>query len=78
MERIELETSIPIGEVMVTDVVVAQEDANLLEAARHMLKQKHGCLPIFNGDQLVGILTEADFVKLAIHLMEKMVEYQNV
>ncbi|MEN8217586.1 MAG: CBS domain-containing protein [Pseudomonadota bacterium] len=70
VERDELETGIPISGVMVTDVVVAQEEATLLEAAQFMLKQKHGCLPIFSGEQLVGILTEGDFVKLAIHLME--------
>jgi CBS domain-containing protein len=41
-----------------------------------MLEQKHGCLPILRGHKLVGILTEADFVKLALHLMEKMAEYE--
>ncbi|KHD08317.1 hypothetical protein PN36_07080 [Candidatus Thiomargarita nelsonii] len=69
-EREELDASIPISEVMVSDVVVAQTEATLLEAAQSMLKQKHGCLPIFSGSQLVGILTEGDFVKLAIYLME--------
>jgi CBS domain-containing protein len=75
-ERDELEAGIPIGEVMVTDIVVAEEDTNLLEAARFMLEQKHGCLPVLRGRQLVGILTEADFVKLALYLMEKMAEYE--
>jgi CBS domain-containing protein len=71
-ERDELESSIPISEIMITDVLVAQEDTPLLEAARSMLKQKQGCLPVFRGHQLLGILTEADFVKLALHLMENM------
>ncbi len=71
-ERDELEAGIPIAEVMVTDVVVAEEEANLLEAAQFMLEQKQGCLPIFRDNQLVGILTETDFVKLAIYLMKKM------
>ncbi len=73
-ERHELESSIPISEVMITEIAVAQEDTALLEAARFLLKQKHGCLPIFRDSQLVGILTEADFVKLAIYLMEKTAE----
>jgi len=29
-----------------------------------MFKQKIGCLPVVDGTKLVGILTEADFVKL--------------
>jgi CBS domain-containing protein len=75
-ERDEIESSIVLGEVMIRDVVVANEETNLLEAAQFILEQKHGCLPIFRGTQLMGILTEADFVKLAIHLMEKTAEYQ--
>lgn len=70
IERDELEDGIPIAEVMITDVVVAQEDASLLDAAQHLLDQKHGCLPIFRGDKLVGILTESDFVRLAVHMMK--------
>jgi len=30
-----------------------------------MLERKIGCLPVLEGKKLVGILTEADFVKLA-------------
>lgn len=73
-ERDELENGIPIGEIMQTDVVIAQEDSNLIDAARFMLEQKHGCLPIFRTNQLVGVLTESDFVKLSLRLMEKMAE----
>ncbi len=71
-ERAEIESSIPLAEVMITDVVVAEEDTNLLEAARFLLEQKHGCLPIFNQGELTGMLTDTDFVRLAVYLMEKM------
>jgi CBS domain-containing membrane protein len=74
-ERDELESGIPISEIMITDVIIAQEETLLLEAARSMLKQKQGCLPVFRGHQLLGILTEADFVKLALYLMENLPEY---
>jgi CBS domain-containing membrane protein len=76
-ERYELESNIPISEIMITKVVVAEEDTSLLEAARFMLKQKQGCLPIFRDSKLVGILTEADFVKLALQLMEQSAEYED-
>lgn len=71
-ERAEIESNIPLSEVMIKDVVVAEEQTNLLEAARFLLEQKHGCLPIFHQGELSGILTESDFVKLAVYLMEKM------
>jgi CBS domain-containing protein len=77
-ERDEIESSILLSDVMIRDVVVANEETNLLEAAQFLLDQKHGCLPVFHGTQLIGILTEADFVKLAIHLMKKTAEYQTV
>lgn len=72
-ERDELETGIPLSEVVTQEVVAAEENTSLLEAARFMLNTKHGCLPVIDRQtRLKGILTEADFVRLAIHLLEKM------
>ncbi len=34
------------------------------EAARVMVENKIGCLPVLDGDKLVGIVTESDFVIL--------------
>ena len=72
VERDELESKIPISEVMITEIVVAEEETDLVDAARFILEQKHGCLPVLRGPRLIGILTEADFVRLSIYLMEKM------
>ncbi|MEZ5672557.1 MAG: CBS domain-containing protein [Thiotrichaceae bacterium] len=73
--RDELEEGIPISEVMITDLMVGYLTTHLREAARFMLEQKHGCLPILSSDQkLAGILTEADFVRLTLYLMEKLGE----
>ena len=75
--RDELEATIPIGKIMVTDIVIAYESTSLLEAAKFLLQRDYGCLPIFKDKQLTGILTETDFVKLAVHLMEKTANYEN-
>jgi CBS domain-containing membrane protein len=75
-EREELESGILINQIMTHNVVIAEEDTNLLNATQFMLSQKQGCLPVLRGEQLVGILTETDFVKLAHHLMKKMAEYE--
>jgi CBS domain-containing membrane protein len=71
-ELAELESSIPLRGVMTTNLVVAEEGTSLLEAARHLLHHKHGCLPVVSHGQLRGIITEADFVELAISLLEQL------
>ena len=54
-----------VKEVMTTEVVTTHPDTALGEAARIMIAGKIGCLPVVEGDRLVGILTESDFVTLA-------------
>lgn len=56
--------TIPVKEVMTNDPVTTTADTPLREAAGAMLAGKIGCLPVVDGDELVGILTEADFVSL--------------
>ena len=36
-----------------------------LDAARILEKHKYGCLPVVSSGKLVGILTEADFLRFA-------------
>ncbi|WP_029894878.1 CBS domain-containing protein [Desulfohalovibrio reitneri] len=68
----ELDTGIPVREAMRTRVAVATPETPVREAALAMLKNKFGCLPVLDGDRLVGILTEADFVKLTISLTDEI------
>lgn len=58
---------IQIGEVMVDELEVTTPDTDLREAARIMLARKYGCLPVVEGSQLVGILTESDFMKVVLY-----------
>ena len=68
-ERNEIEAGIPIKSVMSTDLVVAEQETPLEEIAQHLLNEGHGCLPVVGDDGIQGIVTEADFVKLAITLL---------
>jgi len=52
-----------VGEIMVTEPETVEPDARLRDAAEIMLEDKIGCLPVVEGTRLVGILTEADFVR---------------
>jgi CBS domain-containing protein len=55
-----------VKDVMTTDPVTIGPDAPVAEAARLMLDRKIGCLPVLEDGKLVGILTESDFVRLAL------------
>ena len=66
----EIESGIPIREIMQTDVVTVSAELSLKEAARLLLEEKYGCLPVVCEEKLCGIITEADFLRLTIDLME--------
>ncbi len=51
-----------VREVMTPDPITTTPDTALHEAAVVMLRRKIGCLPVVEGERLVGIITEADFV----------------
>lgn len=55
-----------VKEAMRTDVVTTTPETPLSDAARLMLERKIGCLVVVDGRKLAGILTESDFVKLAL------------
>ena len=63
-ERV-LEDSL-VKEAMKTEVVSTTPETLLRDAASVMLERKSGCLVVLTAGKIVGILTEADFVRLAI------------
>jgi acetoin utilization protein AcuB len=48
---------------MSTPPITISPDATVEEAARVMSGRKIGCLPVLEGDQLLGILTETDVLR---------------
>lgn len=63
---------IPIGDFMTRDVTTVDPRANLRQAAIYLQKHGYGCLPVEQNDKLVGIITDSDFVGIAINLLEQM------
>ncbi|ART78739.1 CBS domain-containing protein [Oceanisphaera avium] len=59
-----------LSEVMITEVVTVSPKAGIREAALYLQKHKYGCLPVVDKGKLVGIVTDSDFVTVAIHLLE--------
>ena len=66
------EADVSISSVMVTKVSTVDESASLRGAAMRMEQHKIGCLPVVRGECLVGIITDSDFVGIAVNLMEQM------
>jgi CBS domain-containing protein len=48
---------------MIRDVETIDIDTDIRDAAATMLENKFGCLPVMEGGELSGILTESDFVE---------------
>jgi acetoin utilization protein AcuB len=61
--------TVPVCEVMVTDVRTVSPYTTVEEAARLMIEHKIGCLPVTEGDRLVGIITETDILGVLVDVM---------
>lgn len=54
---------IRVEEVMTSEVETAEPGQWLHEVAMVMFENKYGCVPVVEGSRVVGIITEADFVR---------------
>ncbi len=64
--QIDVDDDRPISELMNREVDTVRPECCAAEAARHMLRTKRSCLPVVDETgTLVGILTEADYMRLS-------------
>ena len=62
--------TVPVVEAMHRDVVTVSPILAVSKAARILLENKYGCLPVVDDEQrLQGIVTEADFLRLTVQLL---------
>jgi CBS domain-containing protein len=62
-----------VSEVMTKEPTIVLPGVGLAHAARLMLERKFGCLPVCEDDgTLVGIVTEADFVRFAADVVRDL------
>jgi len=59
-------------DVMVTEIATIDEHASLRQAALFLEKHNIGCLPVVTDGKLRGIITDTDFVGVAINLLEQI------
>ena len=69
---------INIKDVMVTDVATVDERASMRQAALFLENHHIGCLPVLTDGKLHGIITDTDFVSVAINLLEQLEDTEPV
>lgn len=66
--------SMPVGEVMEKHPITVTPETTTLDAIRKMRSHRVSALPVVKGGQLVGLVTEIDFMPMAYHLLEERLE----
>jgi CBS domain-containing protein len=61
---------IRVREVMTKKVVTIAPGATIRDATALMLKKRIGCLPVLDGDALVGLLSETDCLRYLARVLE--------
>jgi acetoin utilization protein AcuB len=58
-----------VGDVMTAHAIISTtEDTPIEDAARLLYEHKIGCVPVMDGERLVGILTETDVMRAFVEL----------
>lgn len=58
-----------VSELMSEDLTTVAPDAPVEDAASLLVVKKIGCLPVLEGDRLVGIVTETDLLAVLVELL---------
>jgi len=67
----EVRSDVTLSDIMIRDVTVIHKEDSLRQAALYLQTHKYGCLPVILDDCLVGIITDSDFIDIAINLIEQ-------
>jgi acetoin utilization protein AcuB len=60
-----------VSEVMIRSIITTTPSVPIEDAARQLYEHRIGCLPVMEGDNLVGILTETDVLRSFVELFGK-------
>ena len=69
--------SILLEQIMSQKISYVRPSDPLRVAGLKLQKNKYGCLPVMDKDKLAGIITDSDFVDVAINLIEQVEQAEN-
>jgi len=61
----------PISRVMARSPITVRPEQSVLEAAKLLYAKRLGCLPVIQDNELVGIITTTDMLKVLAQILEK-------
>lgn len=65
--------TVTIKEVMIEEVITIGPDTKIHEAGQILIEKKIGCLPVIEGDTLLGMVTETDILQFYISHHQKII-----
>jgi len=64
-----------VNDIMIKNPVTTTPDSTIIDAMNLMKEEKLGCLPVVKGKELVGIITEMDFIQISNRLIERSMNH---
>ena len=57
---------------MIAKPITVTQETNIMDAMKLMRDNKIGCLPVVNGDELVGLISETEFLRITARLLDRV------
>lgn len=61
-----------VEDIMISSPIVIEPGKSIIEALHIMREKKIGCLPVVTDGELIGIITEMDFLRISARLIERL------
>jgi len=61
-----------VADIMISEPITATPNTTIIEALQLMRSNKIGCLPVVIENELIGIITEMDFLRISSRLIERL------
>ncbi len=61
-----------VEDIMISSPIVIEPGKSIIEALHIMREKKIGCLPVVTNGELIGIITEMDFLRISARLIERL------
>lgn len=61
----------PLSKIMTRNLLTIRSDASIYEAVQILLDRRIGCLPVVEQDELKGIITATDMLKMLVELLKE-------
>ncbi|MEA1904939.1 MAG: CBS domain-containing protein, partial [Candidatus Hadarchaeota archaeon] len=71
-------SKIQVGKIMSKPIITTDADADVVDAARIMIRNKIRRLPVVEGGKLTGILTASDITAVSPELIEVLPEHREL